>query len=580
MSWPFASFLILALALAGGFAWYERSRPSSRTVAVVATLAALATLGRIAFAPLPSVKPTTDIVLIAGFTLGGPPGFAVGAVAAIASNIVFGQGPWTPWQMLAWGMVGLLGAGLRRRRRRPIPRLVMALICAAAGFAYGLVLNFYTFVTFAGQHTLAQFLVIEGAAFTFDLAHAVGNFVFFLAFGPALVRALQRFRLRMDVQWGLASSAVALFLVAAALAGAAAARPAPAQARAPASSLARASVARARARTAAAARPAPAQARARAQARAPASSLARESVARARARTAADAGVARAAAARAGVARAAAARAAAYLIRAENADGGFGLAPGQPSSQLASAWAVIGLAAAGRSPSSISRDGHTAIAWIRGHLGQLQGAGDVERTILALAAARAPLGTLVSRLRTDQRPDGSVAEQSNLTAFAILALRAADAPGVGAAALWLERAQNADGGFSFAVRGDPSDIDDTAAAIEALSVASAPAKTLSRARAYLAANENADGGFPIEPGGASNAQSTAWAVQALVALRAPTARALAYLRARLTSSGAVRYADALTLTPVWVTAEALAAFAGAPLPIAGPARSAGPRSVA
>jgi energy-coupling factor transport system substrate-specific component len=55
-------------------------------------------------------------VLIAGFTLGGPPGFAVGAVAAIASNIVFGQGPWTPWQMLAWGMVGLLGAGLRRRR--------------------------------------------------------------------------------------------------------------------------------------------------------------------------------------------------------------------------------------------------------------------------------------------------------------------------------------------------------------------------------------------------------------------------------------------------------------------------------
>jgi energy-coupling factor transport system substrate-specific component len=544
MSWPLASFVILALALGGGFAWYERSRPSSRTVAVVATLAALATLGRIAFAPLPSVKPTTDIVLIAGFTLGGPPGFAVGAVAAIASNIVFGQGPWTPWQMLAWGMVGLLGAGLRRRRARPIPRLVMALICAAAGFAYGLVLNFYTFVTFTGQHTLAQFLVIEGAAFTFDLAHAVGNFVFFLAFGPALVRALQRFRLRMDVQWGLASSAVALFLVAAALAGAAAARPAPAQARAPASSLARASVARARARTAA------------------------------------DAGVARAAAARAGVARAAAARAAAYLIRAENADGGFGLAPGQPSSQLASAWAVIGLAAAGRSPSSISRDGHTAIAWIRGHLGQLQGAGDVERTILALAAARAPLGTLVSRLHTDQRPDGSVAEQSNLTAFAILALRAADAPGVGAAALWLERAQNADGGFSFAVRGDPSDIDDTAAAIEALSVASAPAKTLSRARAYLAANENADGGFPIEPGGASNAQSTAWAVQALVALRAPTARALAYLRARLTSSGAVRYADALTLTPVWVTAEALAAFAGAPLPIAGPARSAGPRSVA
>jgi MYXO-CTERM domain-containing protein len=567
MSWPLASFLILALALAGGFAWYERSRPSSRTVAVVATLAALATLGRIAFAPLPSVKPTTDIVLIAGFTLGGPPGFAVGAVAAIASNIVFGQGPWTPWQMLAWGMVGLLGAGLRRRRAHPIPRIVMALICAAAGFAYGLVLNFYTFVTFTGQHTLAQFLVIEGAAFTFDLAHAVGNFVFFLAFGPALVRALQRFRLRMDVQWGLASAAAALLLAAATLVGAGAAHPA--QAHASALAAPRGNVL---------GRPAQAYANGPPAARRRAHVVAEmrdrraaQALARAPARPRPRAPAA---------ARAAVARAAAYLARAQNADGGFGLAPGQPSSQLASAWVVIGLAAAGRAPASVSRDGHTAIAWIRGHLGQLQGAGDVERTILALAAARAPLGTLVSTLRADQRPDGSVAEQSNLTAFAILALRAADAPGVGAAAAWLRRAQNADGGFSFAVRGDPSDIDDTAAAIEALSVASAPATTLSRARGYLAASENGDGGFPIEPGGASNAQSTAWAVQALVALRAPTARALAYLRARLTSSGAVRYADALTLTPVWVTAEALAAFAQAPLPIAGRARSAERRPAA
>jgi len=140
---------------------------------------------------------------------------------------------------------------------------------------------------------------------------------------------------------------------------------------------------------------------------------------------------------------------------------------------------------------------------------------------------------------------------------------------VSAAAAWLARAQNADGGFSFAVRGDPSDVDDTAAALEALRAASAPAHVLARARAYLLASENRDGGFPEQPGGASNAQSTAWAVQALVAVRAATQRPLAYLYARLTSSGAVRYAAGQTLTPVWVTAEALAAFARAPLPITG-----------
>ena len=91
MSWLPASLMVLAVALALGFGWYERSHPSARVLALVATLAALAALGRIAFAPLPNVKPTTDIVLIAGYALGGAPGFAVGSVAALTSNVFFGQ---------------------------------------------------------------------------------------------------------------------------------------------------------------------------------------------------------------------------------------------------------------------------------------------------------------------------------------------------------------------------------------------------------------------------------------------------------------------------------------------------------
>ena len=117
MSWVAASLLVLGLALAAGFAWYERTHPTSRVLALVATLAALAALGRIAFAPLPNVKPTTDIVLLTGYSLGGAPGFAVGAVAALASNVFFGQGPWTPWQMCAWGAIGVGGADAREGRR-------------------------------------------------------------------------------------------------------------------------------------------------------------------------------------------------------------------------------------------------------------------------------------------------------------------------------------------------------------------------------------------------------------------------------------------------------------------------------
>jgi energy-coupling factor transport system substrate-specific component len=83
MSWQLGAFAILALGLLGGFAWYERTRPDARIVALVGTLAAFGALGRIAFAAVPNVKPTTVIVLIAGYSLGGAPGYVVGAVAAL-----------------------------------------------------------------------------------------------------------------------------------------------------------------------------------------------------------------------------------------------------------------------------------------------------------------------------------------------------------------------------------------------------------------------------------------------------------------------------------------------------------------
>ena len=92
MSWIAGSTLILGAVLVVGFVWYERTHPTTRVLALVATLAAMAALGRVAFAALPNVKPTTDIVLISGYALGGAPGFMVGAVAALASQPVLRPG--------------------------------------------------------------------------------------------------------------------------------------------------------------------------------------------------------------------------------------------------------------------------------------------------------------------------------------------------------------------------------------------------------------------------------------------------------------------------------------------------------
>jgi energy-coupling factor transport system substrate-specific component len=201
VTWQLTTFTLLGLALALGFAWYERTHPSSKVLALVATLAALAALGRVAFAPLPNVKPTTDIVFLSGYVLGGAPGFAVGAVGGLTSNLIFGQGPWTPWQMAGWGLIGILGAGWAVLTRGRLPRLPTAVIVAGCGFLYGLLTNLSTLTAAGRTPTWGQWAATEAAGLPFDVAHAVGNVAFFVAFGPAFVRVLQRYRARLEVRW-------------------------------------------------------------------------------------------------------------------------------------------------------------------------------------------------------------------------------------------------------------------------------------------------------------------------------------------------------------------------------------------
>jgi energy-coupling factor transport system substrate-specific component len=512
VSWVAASLAILGVALAAGFAWYERAHPTARVIALVATLAALAALGRIAFAPLPNVKPTTDIVLLSGYVLGGAPGFAVGAVAALASNLFFGQGPWTPWQMAAWGGVGVGGAALARVTGRELGRLWLAAVCAVAGLAFGAVMNLHLWVNYSGDHTSAKLAATFAGSLPFDVAHAVGNAAFCLAFGPALVRALARYRTRFEVQWLPATATVGAVLLASAVAA---------------------------------------------------------SPPGARASSDADAAAARSSER--------------YLLRAQNADGGWGGAPGEASSQLYTGWTALGLAAAGRNPRDAGSP--SAIAYIRAHAGELNDLGEVNRTILVLAAAglepRIGGRDLERELAGAQRPNGSFAGRVNTTAFAVLALRAAgrsrQSRPVRRAATWIAGEANDDGGFNFAGRGGPSGVDDTGAALQALGAAGRRASAVARrAVRFLERNQAADGGFALIPGGPSNAQSTAWAVQGLLAAGRDPATVrrngsrdpMSYLRSLTAPSGEVRYSRTSRQTPVWVTAQAVMALSRKPLPLA------------
>jgi hypothetical protein len=267
----------------------------------------------------------------------------------------------------------------------------------------------------------------------------------------------------------------------------------------------------------------------------------------------------------------------AYLLSAQNRDGGFGAARGQPSSALYSGWVALALVADGRNPADVARGGHSVLAFIKATLAH--DPGSLERTILVAGAAGVPATdfgghNLLAALKRDIRHNGSVSGQVNLTTFAVLALRAARATLPARMLPWLVRQQDADGGFSYAKAGDLADIDDTAAALEALA-GTAHHGARRRAVAFIRAAQNRDGGFPAEPGGRSNAQSTAWAIQGLVAAGVDPARVrtqgspspLGYLRSLVTRRGAINYERGFSLTPVWVTAEAIVALDRKPFPL-------------
>lgn len=192
--------LLAAFALvAGGFAWLESGRDSARDLTLVATLAGIAAAGRVVFAPIPDVQPVTVIVAASGVALGPRRGFAVGALAALASNMILGQGAHTPWQMLAWGACGVLAGVFRVLLRRRLP---FALFCALLGFAFGTVMDMWLWFAFY-PHTWAALVTVLGAGVAFNVAHATGNVVLALVAGPELRRVLDRYQRRAhtEVVW-------------------------------------------------------------------------------------------------------------------------------------------------------------------------------------------------------------------------------------------------------------------------------------------------------------------------------------------------------------------------------------------
>ena len=185
------------LACVPFFLRFEHKSTDPKNIILIAVLTALSVLGRILFAPIPGFKPVTAMVVITAMYFGSEAGFLTGALSAVISNFYFGQGPWTPFQMMSWGLVGLLAGVLAQPLRRS--RWVLAGYGAVAGVLYSFLMDIWTVLWADGYFNLPRYLAAIISAAPFTAEYAVSNVIFLLLLAKPIGKILNR----IQVKYGL-----------------------------------------------------------------------------------------------------------------------------------------------------------------------------------------------------------------------------------------------------------------------------------------------------------------------------------------------------------------------------------------
>ena len=183
----FIGLCIVCLSMLPFAMVFEERRPQARELLLIAVMSAIAVVGRMAFFMIPQFKPVTAIVIITGICLGAEAGFLTGAMTGFVSNFFFGQGPWTPWQMFAFGIIGFLAGILFHKRKRENRKKHLILVCIYGGIStfliYGMIMDLASVLSFTREITWEVLVATMLTGVPFNLIHGISTvlFLFFLA---------------------------------------------------------------------------------------------------------------------------------------------------------------------------------------------------------------------------------------------------------------------------------------------------------------------------------------------------------------------------------------------------------------
>lgn len=191
----FISLVVAVLSCIPFFMAFEREREgNAKRLIVLAVLVSLSVLGRFIFFVIPFFKPVTAMVVITAVYFGPEMGFLCGALSAVLSNFYFGQGPWTPFQMFTWGLIGLIAGMLARRLVRS--RALLAVFGVFAGILFSLVMDIWSVLWIDGSFNFARYLAAAGTALPVTAVYAVSNTVFLLFMLKPMGAKLERIKIK------------------------------------------------------------------------------------------------------------------------------------------------------------------------------------------------------------------------------------------------------------------------------------------------------------------------------------------------------------------------------------------------
>lgn len=194
----FSILIVSAFSVTAFLLRLEKNKTDVEKAVIIAVMTALSILSRVAFQFTPSFKPVTAMVIITGMYLGKEAGFMCGAFTALLSNFIFGQGPWTPFQMLSWGIIGVIASMMSNILKKNV--ILTSIIGGLFGILYSLLMDIYSVLWIDSTFVLSRYIALVATSLPVTITYVVSTIIFLLVLTKPVGKQLDRVMKKYNIK--------------------------------------------------------------------------------------------------------------------------------------------------------------------------------------------------------------------------------------------------------------------------------------------------------------------------------------------------------------------------------------------